>query len=412
MYRPLTLFVGLRFVRARKKNHLLSFVSVISMLGIALGVLALIAVLSVINASTSTMRDETLKAVPHASIVWPDTGPQWQEGMSLLEQSPDVLAVAPFIEGEAWLRFDGQGQFAAVRGVSALDEPDVQPEPNPHLNSLLERLAIQTDGIILGSRLASRLGVFNDEQLAVTPLSDLLAGQLNGARSFQVLGIADFGFYDSGSTALVNLDAARELYGQKQSPLQLRLKVDDVFRAEAISREAVAALPAADYRLSSWEQSRRNLFDALKLEKIMTGFMLLMIVIIGAVNIVATLVMTVADKQADIAILRTMGASRRAIMSVFMVQGLAAGIMGTILGVAGGIALSNYLGDLTRWFEGWLNNLLAPGEVYMIAHLNAELRWSDVSVIALCSVLISLLATLYPAWRASRVQPADVLRYE
>jgi len=329
-----------------------------------------------------------------------------------LENADGITAVAPFIEGESWLRFDGQGQFAAVRGVSALDEPDVQPEPNPHLNSLLERLAIQTDGIILGSRLASRLGIFNDEQLSVTPLSDLLAGQLNGARSFQVLGIADFGFYDSGSTALVNLDAARELYGEQQSPLQLRFRVDDVFSAEAISRRALSSLPPANYQLDSWEQSRRNLFDALRLEKIMTGFMLLMIVIIGAVNIVATLVMTVADKQADIAILRTMGASRRAIMSVFMVQGLAAGIMGTVLGVVGGVVLSQYLGDLTRWFEGWLNNLLAPGEVYMIAHLNAELNWSDVGVIALCSVLISLLATIYPAWRASRVQPADVLRYE
>lgn len=412
MYRPLTLFVGLRFVRARKKSHLLSFVSVISMLGIALGVLALIAVLSVINASTSTMRDETLKAVPHASIRWPDNTLSWEEGSAALENATGITAVAPFIEGEAWLRFDGQGQFTAVRGVSALDEADVQPEPNPHLNSLLDRLAIQSDGIILGSRLASQLGIFNDEQLSVTPLSDLLAGQLNGARSFRVLGIADFGFYDSGSTALVNLEAARELYGKQQSPLQLRLKVDDVFNAAAISRRALASLPEGDYQLDSWERSRRNLFDALRLEKIMTGFMLLMIVIIGAVNIVATLVMTVADKQADIAILRTMGASRRAIMSVFMVQGLAAGIMGTVLGVAGGIALSHYLGGLTRWFEGWLNNLLAPGEVYMIAHLNAELRWSDVGVIAICSVLISLLATIYPAWRASRVQPADVLRYE
>ena len=382
------------------------------MLGIALGVLALIAVLSVINASTSTMRDETLKAVPHASIRWPDNTLSWEEGSAALENATGITAVAPFIEGEAWLRFDGQGQFTAVRGVSALDEADVQPEPNPHLNSLLDRLAIQSDGIILGSRLASQLGIFNDEQLSVTPLSDLLAGQLNGARSFRVLGIADFGFYDSGSTALVNLEAARELYGKQQSPLQLRLKVDDVFNAAAISRRALASLPEGDYQLDSWERSRRNLFDALRLEKIMTGFMLLMIVIIGAVNIVATLVMTVADKQADIAILRTMGASRRAIMSVFMVQGLAAGIMGTVLGVAGGIALSHYLGGLTRWFEGWLNNLLAPGEVYMIAHLNAELRWSDVGVIAICSVLISLLATIYPAWRASRVQPADVLRYE
>src|SRR5690606_27379745 len=185
-----------------------------------------------------------------------------------------------------------------------------------------------------------------------------------------------------------------------------RLRVENLFEARAIAENAVAVLPQADYRLSSWNETRRSLFDALRMEKVMTGFMLLMVVVIGAVNIVATLVMAVADKNADIAILRTMGAGRSTVMLVFMIQGFAAGVLGTGLGTVAGACLSLYIGDLSRWFEGWLNSMLAPGEVYMISHLSAELRWSDVSIICSSALLISLLATLYPAWRASRVQPA------
>jgi len=413
MYRPLALFVGLRFVRARKKNQLMSFVTLISMLGIALGVLALIAVLSVINASTSTMRAETLKAVPHAGIVVPEAGQSWQQLVQTLTAQPGVVAAAPFVSGEAWLRYEGHGEFVNVRGVDPHTEHEVLQQPDEHLRMLLQELANNPDGVILGARLAARLGVFTGSTLAATPLSALLAGENRGGRSFQVLGVADFGFYDSESLALVALPQAQALFADDQgSPLQLRLRVENLFEARAIAENAVAVLPQADYRLSSWNETRRSLFDALRMEKVMTGFMLLMIVIIGAVNIVATLVMAVADKSADIAILRTMGASRFTVMAVFVIQGFAAGVLGTLLGAAGGIVLALNLGAITRWFENWINNMLAPGDVYMISHLSAQLQWSDVVLVCVSALVISLLATLYPAWRASRIQPADVLRYE
>lgn len=412
MFRPLALYVGLRFVRARQKNQLMSFVTVISMLGIALGVLALIAVLSVINASTSTMREETLKAVPHAGLVLPAPDADWQATVAQLQQQPGILAAAPYVNAEAWLRFEGRGEFVSVRGVDTAHEPAVLQREDPHLLALLAQLEANADGIILGTRLASRLGIYPGAALSATPLSVLLTGSTQGARSFTLLGVADFGFYDNERTALIGLPQASQLFSAEQTPLQIRLRVDDVFNARQIADQAVAALPSADYQVSSWNETRRSLFDALRMEKVLTGFMLLMIVIIGAVNIVATLVMAVADKSADIAILRTMGASRFTVMAVFVIQGFAAGVLGTVLGAIGGIALSLSIGDITRAFESALNRLLAPGDVYMIAHLTAQLQWSDVIVVCSSALLISLLATLYPAWRASRIQPADVLRYE
>lgn len=410
MYQPLVLFVGLRFVKARKKNQLMSFVSLISMLGIALGVLALIAVMSVINASTSTMRDETLKTVPHAGLVLPEDGIGWPQAAEILQQQPGILAAAPYIEGEAWLRFEGNGEFVAVRGIDPGSEPAVLQQSSLNLQTLLADLAHTPDGIILGTRLAARLGLFNGMQLSATPLASLLERQTSDARSFRVLGVADFGFYDNASTALVHLNAAQGLFGDRET--RLRLRVDDLFNAAALSTAASAALPPADYQVSSWDQTRRSLFDALRMEKVLTGFMLLMIVIIGAVNIVATLVMAVADKSADIAILRTMGAGRGTVMSIFVIQGFAAGVFGTLLGAIGGVLLAMGIGDLTQAFQNLLNNALAPGDVYMIAHLQAELQWSDVALVCGSALIISLLATLYPAWRASRIQPADVLRYE
>jgi len=413
MFRPLSLFIGLRFVRARKKNQLMSFVSWISMLGIALGVMALIAVMSVINASTSTMRQETLKSVPHASIRLAADEIAWRTAIDLLETQPGILGAAPYVESEAWLRFEGAGEFVSVRGVDPVAEPAVQQFQSVNLQQLLRELEITPDGIILGTRLAARLGLYAGTQLTVTPLASLIQRETGDARSFRVIGVADFGFYDNDRTALIRLPEAQQIFARDPGAgVQIRLRVNDVFSAASLSQAAVAALPPGEYQLSSWDQTRRSLFDALRMEKVLTGFMLLMIVIIGAVNIIATLVMTVADKSADIAILRTMGAGRTTVMAVFVIQGFAAGVLGTALGAVAGVALAMTVGDLMRWFEGWMNSMLAPGDVYMIAHLSAELQWSDVLLVCLCALLISLMATLYPAWRASRVQPADVLRYE
>src|SRR5690554_1748724 len=211
MHKPLALFIGLRFVRARKSSQLMSFVSWISMLGIALGVLALIIVLSVINASTSTMREETLKAVPHASLTLaPEQS--WRDTVTRLSQQPGVTGAAPYLEAQAWLRFEGQGEFINVRGVDPAIEPQVLQSEHPQLGYLLEQLQQTPDGIILGTRLASALGLFTDQQPSVTPLASLINRQTSEARSFRVLGVADFGFYDNDRIALVGLQAAQSLF--------------------------------------------------------------------------------------------------------------------------------------------------------------------------------------------------------
>lgn len=419
MYKPAALFIGLRYIRSRKANQLISFVSVISMLGVTLGVLALIAVLSVINASTSTMREETLKAVPHASIGLPGRPAEQAVAearglLPVLEDQPGILGAAPYLQGEAWLRSRGSGDFVLLRGVDPAREARVGAVEDRRLSELLSRLGNSAGGIVPGTRLASRMGLAPGDELSVLPVSSLLERRTDQARSFRVLGIADFGFYANDNTALVNLGDAAGLFSGSEGrelALDVRLRLDDVFAADGIAGNAVRALPEADYRVETWREAQASLFSALRLEKTLTGFMLLMIVIIGAVNIVSTLVMVVADKRADIAILRTMGAGRGSIMAIFMTQGLTAGVLGTALGAVLGIGLSTQMSRLTIWLETFINRL-QPDQVYMISHLQAELQWGDVLLVCASALAISFLATLYPAWRAGHVQPAEVLRYE
>jgi len=418
MYKPLALFIGLRYTRTRKKNHLISFVSLVSMLGITLGVLALIAVLSVINGSTSTMREETLKAVPHASIRI-GAEQQWQDLLPALRNQPGVIGAAPYIEGEAWLRFNGRAEFVQLRGVSPEYETDVTMAGSFSMETLLPGLEPGVSGIILGTQLAARLGLYAGDQTSVTPLSSLVNRQLEDARTFRVLGIADFGFYGNNDNAVIHLEDAERMFGGVGvHALQVRLRVDDVFNAGAITRAAMQGVAAAhspeltQNTISTWQETQGSLFDALRLEKTLTGFMLLMIVVIGAVNIISTLVMVVADKSADIAILRTMGASKGSIMAIFITQGAAVGVFGTVSGAILGILLAANIGDFTRWLENFLNAGFQDGNVYMISHLRAELQWSDVVLVSISAMAVSFIATLYPAYRASRIQPAEVLRYE
>lgn len=412
MFKPVSLFVGLRYTRTRKRNFLVSFVSVISMLGITLGVLAMIVVLSVINGSTTVMRNETLKSVPHVVISGPDLGEAWQSLATGLLGQPGILAVAPYIEGEAWLRHQGIDRFVTLRGVAPELEAQVMEAASAQLQSQLVEMAGMENGLILGVRLARDLGIFGAQPVSVTPLRSLLGRALDDARTLQAIGAADFGFYGNDSVALVGLDKAAQLFGRQG--VNLRLRVSDVFDAAGTVDRALSSIgiARANLRITSWQESQRALFDALRMEKIMTGFMLLMIVIIGAVNIVSTLVMVVADKGADIAILRTMGASRRTVMGIFIIQGTLAGLLGVVLGSLSGVLLATNLGPISRAFENLVNGVFAPDRVYMISYLRAELHWADVGTICAAALLISFLATLYPAWRAARVQPAEVLRYE
>tara|TARA_R110002167_G_scaffold110677_7_gene281479 strand:+ start:59066 stop:60310 length:1245 start_codon:yes stop_codon:yes gene_type:complete len=414
MFKPVSLFIGLRYTRTRKKSQIISFVSIVSTLGITVGVLALIVVLSVINGSTSTMRDETLKAVPHASVQSSSGLNDWTVVRNSLGSSPGVIGAAPYVEGEAWLRYDGGGEFVQLRGVSPAFESEVLQVESPGFRQLLDTLGQRENGIILGISLASRLGIFLDDEITLMSLNSLINRELDDAMRFRVIGAADFGFYGNNNTAMISLEAAQHLLGEGNAAqdVRLRLRVDDVFNAGPIAAAAVQSVADPDLSSTSWSETQASLFGALRLEKTLTGFMLLMIVVIGAVNIVSTLVMVVADKSADIAILRTMGASRGTIMSIFVTQGTTVGVFGTLLGAVLGVLVSNNLSTVMGWVESTLNTVFSPADVYMISYLRAELRSSDVVIICICALLVSFLATLYPAYRATRIQPAEVLRYE
>ena len=414
MFKPVSLFIGLRYTRTRKKSHIISFVSIVSTLGITVGVLALIVVLSVINGSTSTMRDETLKAVPHASVESTNGLDDWTVVRNSLGSSPGVIGAAPYVEGEAWLRYDGGGEFVQLRGVSPAFESEVLQVESPGFRQLLDTLGQRDNGIILGISLANRLGIYLDDELTLMSLNSLINRELDDAMRVRVIGAADFGFYGNNDTAMISLETAKRLLGTGSAAqdVRLRLRVDDVFNAGPIAAAAVQGVADPSLSSNSWSETQSSLFGALRLEKTLTGFMLLMIVVIGAVNIVSTLVMVVADKSADIAILRTMGASRGTIMSIFVTQGTTVGVFGTILGAALGVLVANNLSSVMGWIESALNTAFAPADVYMISYLRAELRGSDVLVICASALLVSFLATLYPAYRATRIQPAEVLRYE
>ncbi len=411
MFKPLSLFIGLRYSLTRKRNLILSFVSLISMLGICLGVLILIVALAVINGSISTLRVEALKSVPHVTVSGALVTKDWAAQRLRALRNDAVLAAAPYVEGEALLRYQGVDGFIQLRGVDAALEADVVSNANARYRELLELLATTDNGIILGTQLAGSLGIYTSGEVSVNALRSLLSRSLSAARGFTVVGFADFGFYGNDLIALVNLEQAQELFvGDNGAMLQLRLKVVDEFAAAEIA--AAAFDNDRTLSIQPWNVAQANLFNALNMEKILTGFMLMMIVVIGAVNIVSTLVMAVSDKSADIAILRTMGASKQMIMQIFIVQGLLAGVIGTIVGATLGVLLAYTVTDLSLLLETLINSIFTDANIYFISHLRTRVDPGEVMVVCAVALVISFIATLYPAYRASKIQPAEVLRYE
>jgi lipoprotein-releasing system permease protein len=411
MQKPFSVFVGLRYTLARKQNFFLSFVSLISMLGVSLGVMILIVALSVMNGSIDTLRADALKSVPHVTVSGDRVTTNWNELANIALSSPDVISAAPYLEGEANILYQGNNRFVTLRGVEGVLEADVADKPSSGYRDLLVVLSETENGIILGAQLAGSLGIYSNADLSVTALGSLLARNLADTQGFTVVGYADFGAYGNSDTGLVNLAQAQQLFAQNSaSQLQLRLRVDDVFNAKVIAQELFADYP--DLSVQSWDETQASLFNALRMEKVLTSFMLLMIVMVGAVNIVSTLVMVVADKGADVAILRTMGASRSTIMKIFVVQGLVAGFLGTLIGAILGTLLAANITDISLILERIINSLASDSNRYFISHLQTQIEWGEVALICIAALTISFLATLYPAYRASKIQAAEVLRYE
>jgi len=409
------LFVGLRFTRAERRNHFISFISLTSMLGIALGVAALIVVLSVMNGFQKEVRSRILGVASHVQITGLDNQlGDWQAVAKEAAGHPQVAAAAPFVNGQGMLTFGAQVRGVLVRGIAPQLEEKVADIGSHMVAGKLEALAPGQFNIVLGSELARALGAAVGDKLTLIVPQGLVtpAGILPRLKQFTVAGIFEVGMfeYDSG-LALIELDDAQKLYGTGDRVSGVRLKLHDLFQSREVTRDLIARL-RADVYVSDWTRSHANYFRAVQIEKRMMSIILSLIVAVAAFNIVSTLVMAVTDKQSDIAILRTLGASPGGIMQIFMVQGALIGVIGTLIGVAGGVALAFNIDVVVPWLEQLLNVKFLSREVYYITDLPSDPQRGDVVAIALVSLALSLLATIYPSWRASRVNPAEALRYE
>jgi lipoprotein-releasing system permease protein len=413
--RPYELYIGLRYTRAKRRNHFISFISLISMLGVALGVAALIVVLSVMNGFQDELRSRILGVAAHIEISgFDNTLGDWQKVSAESLKTPEVEAAAPYVMGQGLLAYDQAVQGAVVRGIVPTLENGVTDVGRKMRVGSLSALRPGEWGIVLGAELARTLAVgLGDKVTVITPQGQITpAGMVPRLKQFTVVGIFQVGMfeYDSG-LALIDLQDAQKLFRTGDHVSGVRLKLDDLYRAPAVARNLSKTL-VGDYDIRDWTQSHVNFFRAVQMEKRVMFIILLLIVAVAAFNIVSTLVMVVTDNQPDIAILRTLGASPASIMKIFMVQGAIIGFIGTGLGLLSGVVLALNIGTVVPFIENIVGMKFLSADVYQISELPSKLEWNDVWVIGLVALVLSWLATLYPSWRASRTNPAEALRYE
>ena len=410
--------IGWRYTRAGRagrRNGFISFISFVSMLGIALGVAALIIVLSVMNGFQKEVTDRMLSVVAHIELsdAQGNALPDWRATAALTRNNPAVVAAAPFIAMQSLIARGDEMRGAVVRGILPADEATITPLAAQLRDGVLAKLQPGAWNIVLGVELARTLRVrTGDSVTLVAPGGQVTpAGTVPRLKSFNVVGTFEAGHfeYDSG-LALIHLDDAAKLY-RLDGPTGVQLKLADLHQARAVAQQLADQLPPG-LMVRDWTRTNRNWFDAVQLEKRLMFIILTLIVAVAAFNLVSTLVMTVTDKRADIAILRTLGASPRSVMGIFVVQGAASGVIGTLGGVGFGLLVAVNIGTLVPALERLLGMAFLPGSVYLISRMPRDPRLSDVMPIALISLALAFVATLYPSWRASRVKPAEALRYE
>jgi lipoprotein-releasing system permease protein len=413
MFRPLELFIGLRYTRAKRRNQFISFISTVSIVCIAISVIALITVMSVMNGFDYQMRTRILGAVSHATVSGIGESLQdWPRAVKVAEANPHVLGAAPYVETEAMLLARRSGA-AMVRGIEPAQEPKVVDIAQHMVAGKLDQLTPGSWNIVLGRDLAMNLGVGVGDRVtvAVQDLRSSPLGSMPRLRAFHVTGVFVLGMeqFDSG-LALINMRDAEKL-NSLSGPTGIRLRLDDLFNARPVATQLESQLGQV-YRVQTWMDTNANLFSALSMEKMVMFIILSLIILVAVINLISMLMMLVTDKQADIAILRTLGATPRSIMGMFMVQGLLVGFVGIGSGVGMGSLLSWKLPGIVKWIEHTFNVTFLSPDVYYISEVPSRLDWHDVGWVALLTFVFSLLATLYPAWRASRTQPAQALRYE
>ncbi len=417
MFRPLELFIGLRYTRARRRNQFVSFISLSSMLGIALGVTALITVMSVMNGFERELRDKILGMIAHATVEARDGGMRdWESVVEQVREHPEVRGAAPFVSGEVMLTRGGDVSGAVLRGVLPEQERSVSRVIENVRGDAADALQPGEYNIILGWALARELGVRpGDRVTVVTPEARAtVAGIVPRLKRFHVAGVFDVGMYEyDRGTALVHMSDAATVMRLDDGVSGVRLQFRDLMDAPWLAREVAERLDDdSGHRVRDWTQEHASFFNAVQTEKTVMFVILTLIIAVAAFNIVSTLVMAVNDKRSDIAILRTLGASPATIMGVFMVQGTIIGVFGTLLGVVGGVALALNVETIVPAIESLLGVAFLAPDIYWLSDLPSDLRGDDVVRVALVALILALLATLYPAWRGARTEPAEALRHD
>ena len=415
---PFEFQVGWRYVRAGRggrRNRFISFISGASMVGIALGVMALIVVLSVMNGFQKEVRDRMLNVIAHVELL--DAAgqalPDWQATAAKARENPEVIGAAPFVASQSLIARGEDMRGAVIRGISPAEEATVTGLGAQLRDTAFAKLAPGAWNIVLGAELARQLGVGEGDKITIVAPGGQVtpAGVVPRLKSFNVVGTFNSGHYeyDSG-LALVHVDDAAKLF-RTGGPSGVQLKLRDVHEARRVAAE-LAGVMGPDIRVRDWTRSNAVWFDAVQIEKRMMSIVLTLIVAVAAFNLLSTLIMTVTDKQSDIAILRTLGASPRSIMGIFIVQGAVSGVIGTLAGVVIGLLIAFNIDVIVPAIEHLLNASFLPGSVYLISQMPSDPQWGDIAPIVGVSLALSLVFTLYPSWRASRVQPAEALRYE
>lgn len=428
-----SLFVGLRYAGARRRAQLVSFISGISILGLMVGVGLLLTVLSVMNGFEKELKDRILGIMPHGAIYHRYGVDDWLSLKQRLEANPSIQAAAPFVELQAMLSVGRKVKPAGLYGIDVAAESQVSvinqfvdesvfsqlaiPQSSDSLKKNTAApndendVAVQMPGIILGKGLAESLSVSVGDRITVLVPNGQGRRALPKYKSLKLVGVINSGTELDFALALMDLETASALSDFPGRVSGLRVKTANLFEAPSIIHDQVRAMEYGHYG-SDWTRTHGNLFHAVQMSKNLVGLLLFLIVAIAAFNVVSTLVMVVVDKQSDIAILKTLGASRSDIMAVFMVQGCVIGALGTGLGVVFGLLGSVFAQDLVAFIEQLFHVSFLNAEIYPVSYLPSQVQWPDFVLVSVVSLLMSLLATVYPAWRASRIEPADALRYE